>query len=128
MAKQIKRSEIAEKDLYQDIRQSAIETIEHIEYLNETLKDTAQVINKNLKKPLESTLDSINSLNTGVEAMNNTMEQSVKLDKAKSEALKTQYKAEQELEKLKQQEIKTEEQLIKLMKQELALEVKEQQQ
>ena len=52
MAKQIKRSEIAEKDLYKNIRDSAEQTIEFVEYLNESLRETAQVLNKQLKQHL----------------------------------------------------------------------------
>ncbi len=122
MAKQIKRSEIAQKDLYKEIRDSAIETIDQIDSLNETLRDTAKVINSQLKKPLESTMQSLKTLNDATVIMNDSMEQSIKLDKAKSQAVESQTKAEIALERIKQEEIKTEEKLIKLMKEEAKLE------
>ena len=40
MAKQIKRSEIAEKDLYKEIRDSAKKTVTKINSLNKSLKKT----------------------------------------------------------------------------------------
>lgn len=49
MAKQIKRSEIAEQDLYRDIRDSAEKTIININELNQSLSDTAMVLKKELK-------------------------------------------------------------------------------
>ena len=107
MAKQIKRSEIAEKDLYKEIRDSAKKTVTQINKLNTNLKKTAEVIKTDLDGSLDKSLKGLNNLGTAVNKMNTTMDQSIKLDKAKSEALKTQLQAEQELEKLEQQRQKT---------------------
>ena len=125
MAKQIKRSEIAEQDLYRDIRDSAEKTINHINDLNESLSQTAIVLKKELKKPLEASLSSITAVTKSAETMNKTMEQSIKLDKAKSNAIKAQIEAETKLEKLEQESIKTQIQKNKLEEQELKI-VKEQ--
>ena len=119
MAKQIKRSEIAEQDLYKDIRDSAEKTINHINDLNESLSHTANVLKKDLKKPLEATLEGISKVTTSAKAMNETMDQSIKLDKAKAQAIKTQIDAETKLEKLEQERIKTQIQENKLKQQEL---------
>ncbi len=119
MAKQIKRSEIAEQDLYKDIRDSAEKTINHINDLNESLSHTADVLKKDLKKPLKATLDSISNVTSSAKAMNETMDQSIKLDKAKAQAIKTQIDAETKLEKLEQERIKTQIQENKLAQQEL---------
>lgn len=119
MAKQIKRSEIAEQDLYKDIRDSAEKTINHINDLNESLSHTADVLKKDLKKPLKATLDSISNVTSSAKAMNETMDQSIKLDKAKAQAIKTQIDAETKLEKLEQERIKTQIQENKLKQQEL---------
>jgi len=121
MAKQIKRSEIAEQDLYRDIRDSAEKTINHINDLNDSLSQTAIVLQKELKKPLQVTLEGISSVNTTVNAMNETMEQSIQLDKAKADAIKTQIDAETKLEKLEQERIKTQIQENKLAQQELKI-------
>jgi len=121
MAKQIKRSEIAEQDLYKDIRDSAEKTIAHINELNESLSQTAIVIKKELQKPLQATLESISNVNKSVDIMNDTMEQSIKLDKAKAQAIKAQIEAETKLEKLEQESIKTQMQKNKLEEQELKI-------
>ena len=103
MAKQIKRSEIAEKDLYKEIRDSAKKTISKIDSLNKGLKQTAQTLKTDLNQPLEKTLQGLGKLETGVTKMNTAMANSIKLDKAKAEALKTQRQAEQEIYKIEQQ-------------------------
>ena len=125
MAKQIKRSEIAEQDLYKDIRDSAEKTIAHINELNDSLSQTAIVVKRELQKPLQATLESISNVNKSVDIMNDTMEQSIKLDKAKAQAIKAQIEAETKLEKLEQESIKTQMQKNKLEEQELKI-VKEQ--
>lgn len=121
MAKQIKRSEIAEKDLYLEIRESAEKTIEYIEYLNESLGDTAKVLQSKLKKPLKVTMEGLEAVNTTVGEMNDTMQKSIELDEAKSKALKVQADAEIKIEKLAQEQIKTEEKAIKLQKDKIKL-------
>lgn len=119
MGKQIKRSEIAEKDLYKDIRNSAEKTISHIDELNESLSKTANVLKRELDKPLEETLEGLHSLTSSTKAMNETMEQSIKLDKAKAVAIKVQIDADIKLEKLNQEQLKTQIQANKLADQEL---------
>ena len=103
MGKQIKRSEIAEQDLYKEIRESAKKTVTQIDKLNINLKKTAEVIKTDLSAPLQKTVSGLSKLNTAVTQMNVTMTESVKLDKAKSEALKTQREAEQQLYKIEQE-------------------------
>ena len=103
MAKQIKRSEIAEKDLYKEIRDSAKKTVTKINALNKGLKRTAEVIKTDLSAPLTKTVSGLTKLNTSVSKMNDTMNESVKLDKAKSEALKVQKQAEEQIYKVEQQ-------------------------
>lgn len=119
MGKQIKRSEIAEKDLYKEIRDSAEQTINHINDLNESLGNTAKVLRKELEKPLEATLNSIEGVTKVSAEMNKTMLASIKIDKAKNDALKAQIQAEAQLEKLEQESIKTQIQENKLKAQEL---------
>jgi hypothetical protein len=124
MANQIKRSEIAEEDLYKDIRTSAEKTIEYVEYLNETLKDTANVIQKELKKPLDNTIESIETLQKGSKLMNDTMEQSIALDKAKSDAIKAQLQAEAKLKAIEKEKLKLKEQLINATDEEVKAKIK----
>lgn len=103
MAKQIKRSEIAEKDLYKEIRDSAKKTIVKIDTLNKELKETAQVLKSELNQPLQKTLSGLGQLESQVTKMNTAMSDSVKLDKAKADSLKAQRQAEAEIYKIEQQ-------------------------
>lgn len=119
MGKQIKRSEIAEDDLYKEIRKSAEDTIEYIEYLNEALSETAKVIKTQLDKPLEATVKSITSVTEAAKDMNKVVDDSIKLDKAKAKAIKTQIEIDTKLEKLNQEQVKTQMQENKLAKQEI---------
>lgn len=108
MAKQIKRSEIAEQDLYKEIRDSANKTISSIDRLNQSLKKTAQSIKKDLQGPITKSVQGINKLEASSKQMNEVLKRSVELDKAKAQSIQAQLKAEQELEKLEQQRLKTE--------------------
>ena len=103
MAKQIKRSEIAEQDLYKEVRDSAKKTITQINSLNKKLKNTAEVLQGELSQPLKTTLEGLTKLDTQITQANTTMSQSIKLDKAKAEALKTQAQAEQQILKVEQE-------------------------
>jgi len=106
MAKQIKRSEIAEKDLYRDIRSSAEKTITTVEGLNKELGDTADVLVRKLKKPLQITSEGIKEVTENSDKLNELMKQSLKLDKAKADALKAKADADKALAKLQKEKIK----------------------
>lgn len=117
MAKQIKRSEIAEEDLYKEIRISAEKTIKQVDALNESLSDTANVLKKELNKPIEASLKSINDLDKNVKLMNDTIEKSIELDKAKNEALKVQIQADKQLKQAEKERLKQQKEADKLNKQ-----------
>tara|TARA_R110001632_G_scaffold76073_1_gene172724 strand:- start:22526 stop:25753 length:3228 start_codon:yes stop_codon:yes gene_type:complete len=119
MGKQIKRSEIAEQDLYLEIRDSAEKTLTQINALNDSLSKTATTLKTKLEKPLEATVNSISEVNKSTLTMNDTMEASIKLDHAKNKIILTQIEAETKLEKLAQEQIKTQIQENKLAKEDL---------
>jgi len=104
---QIKRSEIAEKDLYKEVRDSAKSTIAMLDKLNVGLKKTGQIIQKDLTGNLDKTTAGINKLSNAVKKADVVMAQSVKVDKAKTEAQKAMINAEREMERLKQDQLKT---------------------
>ena len=104
---QIKRSEIAEKDLYKEVRDSAKSTITMLDKLNVGLKKTGQIIQKDLTGNLDKTTAGINKLSNAVKKADAVMAQSVKVDKAKTEAQKAMINAEREMERLKQEQLKT---------------------
>jgi hypothetical protein len=117
MAKQIKRTDIAEADLYKDIRESATKTIVEINKVNQELQKTAQVIASSLKGELEKTTKSIENFSKNVTTMNGVVEQSLKMDEAKAKALKVQADAEIKLQKLAQEKEKTAQQELKTKQQ-----------
>lgn len=121
MAKQIKRSEIAEKDLYKEIRDSATKTIKQVDALNESLSDTAEVLKKELLKPLEASMKSIGELDKNVKLMNDTMDKSIELDKAKNDALKVQIEVEKQLKKIEKESLNQEKQAQKVKKKNIEL-------
>ena len=75
MAKQIKRSDVSEKDLYRDIRKSAEDTIGTVESLNKELGETAEVLLKKLKKPLDVTAEGLKEVTENSDKLNEIMKQ-----------------------------------------------------
>jgi TP901 family phage tail tape measure protein len=106
MAKQIKRSDVSEKDLYRDIRKSAEDTIGTVESLNKELSETAEVLLKKLKKPLDVTAEGLKEVTENSDKLNEIMKQSLKLDKAKADAIKAKTQADNALAKLQREKIK----------------------
>lgn len=124
MANQIKRSEIAEEDLYKEIRESADKTIKIVETLNNNLEKTAKVLQTELKKPLDNTIESIEKLQTSSKLMSEAMEHSLKLDKAKADAVKSQIKADDKLRKIEQEKLKLKKQLTDATDEEVRAKIK----
>ncbi len=115
MAKQIKRSDVSEKDLYRDIRKSAEDTIGTVESLNKELGETAEVLLKKLKKPLDVTAEGLKEVTANSDKLNEIMKQSLKLDKAKADAIKAKTQADKALAKLQKEKIKQEKDKAKAM-------------
>jgi ABC-type transporter Mla subunit MlaD len=124
MANQIKRNEIAEEDLYKEIRQSAEDTIKTVNELNESLTKSASVLKTELKKPLDNTIESIDDLQKRTEEMNDLTEKQLKLDKAKADAVKSQIKADEKLRKIEQERIKLKKQLTDATDEEVKAKIK----
>ena len=104
---QIKRSDIAEADLYKEIRDSAKKTLTELDKMNVGLKKTATTISKTLNSSLKKSTAGINKMSKAVQQADATMKQSVQVDKAKAQATKAQIQAERELERLQQDKIRT---------------------
>lgn len=124
MANQIKRSEIAEEDLYKEIRESADKTIKIVEALNINLEKTAKVLQAELKKPLDNTIESIEKLQSSSKLMSEAMEHSLKLDKAKADAVKSQIKADEKLRQIEKEKIKLKQQLTDATDEEVKAKIK----
>ena len=117
MAKQIKRADIAEEDLYKDIRDSAAKTIVKINEVNAKLQKTSQEIASSLKGELDKTTKSIETFSKNVTTMNGVVDQSIKMDEAKAKALKVQLDADIKLQKLQQEKEKTAQQQLRTQQQ-----------
>jgi len=114
---QIKRSEIAESDLYKEIRDSAQKTIQQLDLLNKELRESAQIIKSELATGLEKTTASINKYTQASKKAETTMKTSIKVDQEKARLMKEQAKAEQELEKINQQKERTKQQQLRTAQQ-----------
>ena len=65
MAKQIKRTDIVEDDIFKVTRESASETLEVLDKLNNEFKTTAKVLSEDIRK---ATLDSAKSIDAFVKS------------------------------------------------------------
>ncbi len=110
---QIKRSEIAEQDLYKEIRDSAKKTIQVLDQMNVQLKQTASTIKTDLNAGMQKSTASINKMSKAVAQADASMKKSVQIDKEKAQATKVQIQAERELEKLKQDQERTAQQKMR---------------
>lgn len=93
MAKQIKRTDIVEDDIFKVTRESAEATLITINKLNQELKDTARVLKDDISK----------AMNDSAAGINNFVKSSEKANKIKVDSVK-----------LDEQEIKVRQQLVKL--------------
>lgn len=104
---QIKRSDIAEADLYKEIRESAKKTITELDKMNVSLKKSASTIQKSLTASLNKSTAGIKKMGNAIKQADQAMKQSVEVDRAKAQATKAQIQAERELERLQQDKIRT---------------------
>ena len=104
MAKQIKASDIfEEEDLFKGLRDSAVKTIEIFDKLSAEMKKSAEEMKKSISASTLSTSAEIENLIKVTGKASVMTEESIKIDKAKAEALKQHALAEQQLEKIAQE-------------------------
>ena len=113
MAKQIKRQDLAEEDLFRGIRDSAEATLKTINELNSSLKTSASVLRKEISESNEQSAKGLEQLTKATNEAKAAKEAALKLDQEKIKVEQQLLKAEQELEKLQQQKLKTEREAIK---------------
>jgi len=114
MAKKITRQEIAENDIFGDIRESADETIAVIDKLSAALTETAEAVKKSVGGAKFDSTKAIDNFVKSTEKANKLQKQAIELDKAKADAVKKRSQALaanqknlQEQEKTVQQRLKT---------------------
>jgi TP901 family phage tail tape measure protein len=107
MAKQIKRSDIVEKDLFKNLVESATESIEKLEQMNEQFKTMAKTIKSSMSSAKFGTTKELNEF--------------IKTTKTATQLSKEQAKVMQELEKANALKSKAEAELIRTEKEKLRL-------
>ena len=110
---QIKRSEIAESDLYKEIRDSAQKTIQQLNLMNASLKQSAEIIKNELSVGLEKTTKGIQNVTNASIQSEKIMQQSIKTEQEKAKLQKEMLKADQEIQKVEQQKEKTKQTQLK---------------
>jgi len=110
---QVKREEISESDLFKDVRFSAVQTIEQIKLLNNEIRESAIILEKELGSAIIKDTKSLQSFTKAIGDANKMKNQSIQLDKLEAQALDLKTKSEINSEKLKQQTIKTEREIIR---------------
>ena len=113
MAKQIKRQDISEEDLFKSVRDSAESTLKKINELNISLKESASVLKKDLAESNTQSAKDIEKLTQATNEAKKAKEAALKLDQEKIKVEQQLIKVNQELEKLEQQKLRTEREAIK---------------
>ena len=113
MAKQIKRSDLAEEDIYKGIRESAEKTIQVITKINDEFKMTAVVLKDSISGAKFDSSKGINDFNKAVEKSSKLAQQTIKNEQELQKARELRAKADERLEKLAQSKLRTDEQAVK---------------
>jgi hypothetical protein len=118
MAKQIKSSDLfEEEDIFKGLRESAKNTIDVFDKLSLGMKQSAEEMKKSVNDNVLTTTKSIENLMKTSKEATQLQEDSIKIDKAKAEALKQYAIAEQQLEKIEQEKEKTAQQKLRTQQQ-----------
>lgn len=106
MAK-VKRSDIADEDIFKLVRESAEKAIETFEKMNQEARTTASILKKEIADLKFDSSKSIDKFTKSTNEANRVQKEAVKIDQELQRSIATKLKAEQELEKLEQQKLKT---------------------
>lgn len=121
MARQIKASDVFEGDIFENVRQSAIKTIETLDKMNNELRVTAQTMKKELGSLKIDSLSSIKQLIQLTEKANKLNKESIAINKARNEAVSAKTKAEIEALAIEKQRQQTAQESIKTQREQLKL-------
>lgn len=80
MAKQIKRTDIVEDDIFKVTRESAESTLKSVNALNEELKESSKILSEDLKKATTDTAKGINDFIKASDTAQKLKNNSIKLD------------------------------------------------
>jgi TP901 family phage tail tape measure protein len=107
MAKKITRNEIAESDIFGDIKRSAEDTIGIIDKLSQALNETAEAVKKSVGGAKFDSTKAIDNFVKSTEKANKLQKQAIELTNARAKAVTSRKKAMQENQKVLQQQERT---------------------
>lgn len=113
MAKQIRRSDIAEEDIFKSIRESAEQTISVIEKLNVEFKGAGEALKQSVGGAKFDSAKSINEFTKAVQKANQLTKEAIKLEQELEKQRSLKAKADAEVERAANQRLKTEQQAIR---------------
>lgn len=109
MAKQIKRSDIAEENIFENVIKSANDALKVIDDLNKKLVDNSRILKENLQKSAVDSAKALETFNKQVEQAEKNQKDAIKLEQEREKLTQQKLRSEQELQKLQQQKINTQE-------------------
>ena len=113
MAKKISRNEIAESDIFGDIKSSAEETIGVIDKLSQALNETAEAVKKSVGGAKFDSSKAVDNFVKSTEKANKLQKQAIELDTTRAKAVLARKKAMEGQQRVLQQQEKTVQQRIK---------------
>lgn len=119
MGKEIKRREISEEDVFRDIRESAIKTIEVMNQLDTELKNSSKTLEKEIKNADFGSAQGIEKFTKAVNQANKAQRDAEEIDKTRTQAIKQKAQSEVQLQRIEREKQKTAEQRRKFNQQEL---------
>ncbi len=113
MAKQVKRTEITEDDIFRNARESALNTIKVVEKLNSEFKETATLLRNDIKNAKFGNTAEIEKFVKATQKAQKLQKNSIKLKQTNKQATDQLNEANKNLTKSKAAEMKTERELLK---------------
>ena len=113
MAKQVKRSELSEEDIFRNIRESAKKTITVVTKINEEFKLTATTLKQAIGGAKFDNTKNLDSFNKLIKASNKLMLDAQKNEQALQKARELRARADAQLERLATEKAKREQQQIR---------------
>lgn len=112
MAK-IRRSDIAEEDIFKGIRDSAQDTIKVFDKLDEEIKQTAKTLKTQIGGASMKDVKAIREFTKAVNAATKAKQQALQIDKQRAKLTSTATKAELEAQRIAREKLKTEREAIR---------------
>jgi TP901 family phage tail tape measure protein len=113
MAKEVKRSDVTEDDIFRNARESALNTIKVVEKLNGEFKESASLLKNDIKNAKFGNSAEIEKFVKATQKAQKLQKESIQLKKVNKDATDQLTNANEKLAKSKAAEMKTERELLK---------------